>query len=177
MTTQSSQAPEIEVGEVVGDGLRLFLAKEAQRLAEMRQAAQMDLWNKHVTRAISAIGWGMTLTAAFVAASTQYQYRALVIPAALSALASIAACVIVWPRKWGIPGEFAEHVMDMTTDGQTPCASELEAREALALRIDQDLEKNHKVMAAFGRVTVITFALLVSSVIFAAIWASLITLR
>lgn len=177
MTIQSSQPQKIEVGEVARDGLRLFLAKEAQRLAEMRQAAQMDIWNKHVTRAISAVGWGMTLTAAFVAASTQYQYRALVVPAALSASASIAACIIVWPRKWGIPGEFAEHVMDMTTDGQTPCASELEARETLALRIDQDLEKNHKVMTMFGHVTAITFILLVTSVIFAAIWASLITLQ
>lgn len=177
MTTQPSQPQKIEVGEVAGNGLRLFLAKEAQRLAEMRQTAQMDIWNKHITRAISAVGWGMTLTAAFVAASTQYQYRVLVIPASLSALASIAACIIVWPRKWGIPGEFAEHVMDMTTDGQMTCAPELEAREALALRIDQDLEKNHKVMTMFGRVTAITFMLLVSSVIFAAIWASLITLR
>ncbi|MCW4591543.1 hypothetical protein NO263_13225 [Gluconacetobacter entanii] len=177
MTTQPSQPQEIEVGEVAGNGLRLFLAKEAQRLAEMRQAAQMDLWNKHITRAISAIGWGMTLTAAFVAASTQYQYRALVIPAALSALAAIMACIIVWPRKWGIPGEFAEQVMDMTTDGKTPCASELEAREALALRIDQDLTKNHKAMTMFGWVTTIAFVLLVISVIFAAIWAGLITLR
>ena len=176
MTQQNADQPEIEVGEVADNGLRLWLAREAQRQAEKRIASQVDIWGKFVTRAASCIGWAVTLTSAFTAASTQYQYRFLAFPAMLAGAAAICAAVVLWPRKWKIPGDIPLYVMDMMDDPNQPLSTELEATEALALRGEDSITANSRTLAHYGRALFAAFSLLIASILLAAIWVVLITL-
>ena len=175
MTEQNADEPEIAVGEKAVKGLRLWLAREAQRQAEKRIASQVDIWGKFVTRATSCIGWAVTLTSAFTAISTQYQYRFLAIPAMLAGISAICAALVLWPRKWKIPGDMPLYVMDMMDDPTVPLTTELEATEALALRVEDGITANSHTLMCYGRALFAAFSLLIASILLAAIWVVLIT--
>lgn len=165
---------EIEVGEIKGDGLRLWLAQEAQRQADKRLASQMDIWNKFVTRATSCIGWAITLASAFAAISTQYQYKFLAFCAFMASGSAVLAAIILWPRPWNIPGDMPSYVMDMETDPDQPYGTELEAIEALVLRAEGGIKQNSNILKCFGYALLAAFALLIASVILGAWWVVLI---
>lgn len=174
-TLPSTQA-EIEVGEIAGDGLRLWLAREAQRQAEKRIASQVDIWGKFVTRATSCIGWAVTLASAFAAASTQYQYRFLAFPALLAGVSAICATIVLWRRKWNIPGDMPLYVMDMMENPKAPLTTELEATEALAIRAESGIAQNSRILICYGRALFSAFCLLIASIFLATVWVVLITL-
>ncbi|GAA3684580.1 hypothetical protein [Acetobacter lovaniensis] len=176
MTQQNADQQQIEVGAIASDDLRLWLAREAQRQAEKRIASQVDIWGKFVTRATSCIGWAVTLTSAFAAISTQYQYRFLALPAMLAAMSAICACIILWPRRWNIPGDTPLYVMDMMENPKDPITTELEATEALAIRVEDGITANSLTLTYYGRALFAAFSLLIASILLAAIWVVLITI-
>jgi len=145
----------IEVGEIELDGLRLWCAREARRLAELSLDAQTKTLDRAMTRATSVIGWSSVaatgVSSAIVAHTLPMTYLA---PVGLLAGSAIAALVVLLPGKWVMPGDQSGYVMGM------PYSTELEITEALALRTEAAERQNAPRIKRIHRALRASYALL-----------------
>ena len=158
----AEQSNTIDVGEVRTNGLRLWCAKEALRQAEKRIDAELDALGKFMNRAISCIGWSTTFTAALLATAVQYHSWVLLIASVVAFLAALISVPIIWPRKWGQPGDDAGYIMSM------PYQTELEMTENLATRAETTTKQNEQILSRMAKYLLISSLLLIASVLLAA---------
>jgi hypothetical protein len=149
METESSVPPpedqpqsRIEAGEVRGDGLRLWCAREALRQGEMHVSGQMAAQALMVGRASSGLGWSITLALALAATSSAFRDRFHVaLPISALLIAAVVFMVVSWPKAWGVIGDDPRFLLDQPYD------SELETVEALALRAAMAADRNARQLA------------------------------
>ncbi|GAN90990.1 hypothetical protein Gbfr_022_034 [Gluconobacter frateurii M-2] len=142
---QQDDPGTIEVGCTPSTGLRLWLAKEAQRHGEKKLETQYDMLERHMERATACIGWSFTLAGGLAAAvMASKDLSCLKIPMVEAALAAVAATVVILPSGWGLPSDSPNWIMDQ------PYASELEMCEALALRSEMNIDLNARRLKSCG---------------------------
>jgi len=163
--SEAEELPTIEVGEIEMDGLRLWCAREARRLAEISLDAQTKTLDRAMTRATSIIGWSSVaatgVSSAIVAHTLPTPY---LVPVCLLAGSAMMALVVLLPGKWTMPGDQSGYIMGM------PYATELEITEALALRTEAAERQNAPRIKRVHRALRASYALLaLASVVSAAL--------
>lgn len=131
---------EIDTGHHSDDtrnGFRLWCAREALRQGELRISGQMGSVSLMVSRAMTALGWSVTLSLALTTASSIFPAKSgVAVPITFLLLAAVLFLFVILPRGWGVPGDDPSWIMSR------PYLSELEMVEALAKRASRDCETN-----------------------------------
>jgi hypothetical protein len=143
---------EIELGEVAGDGLRLWLAEQAVRHAELRLAAQAGNLQALETRASSLLQWSVSVALALITlAVTTPALRA---PAeAAGVMMALTALFSAWPllpSPWSISGLSPEVILPDENE-QEPTSSQLLFLEGTARTYGRGITANDDRLLWFGK--------------------------
>jgi hypothetical protein len=100
----------------IGDVLRLWRAREALRLAELRLKGQVDALGGFMTRASAILGWivaiGCLVTAGLLQFPGDTRVLAGVFMAIPLALAALCGAVVMQPRTWSELGYAPGVILD-----------------------------------------------------------------
>lgn len=144
---EKTPSGEIEVGEIEGDGLRLWRATQAVRHAELHLSAQASNLAAMESRATSILGWSVAGTFVLGAGAVSETYRAAAsIGAACLFLAGFVIVIgIFWPYKWGVSGYQPKYLLDEKFQ------TELEYLEYFAGGYQATIIENEKRLIGFSK--------------------------
>jgi hypothetical protein len=139
---------EIDVGKV-DDELRLWVAGQAVRHAELRLSSQAIHRAALEARAASLLGWAVTLALAALTLATKPPSpeagSAAIVVMLCCFIAAACAALVLWPREWGVSGLSPSDLLE------TERSSELEYQEGIALLYEENIGKNHTSLRLLAR--------------------------
>ncbi|QCE34170.1 hypothetical protein FAI40_01785 [Acetobacteraceae bacterium] len=153
MKNMKEEVKEIEVGAAEGD-LRLWRVKEAQRQGELRYECVRKAFEAYRNRALNLVGWNVALMTALAAilkgSSMSFLAYFCVFLFIISIVGGLA---ILLPAKINLSGDEIDYVMD-----EDNYETELEIREALAIRLKCNEEKAEKILWRLEKLMRISYA-------------------
>lgn len=141
----------IEVGEIAGDGLRLWCAREAMRQGEVRLAAQTSNRTALESRATSILAWSVAATVALglgvlrtatPAPPTPMWVQGMhLAPIGTLCIAAVFCVRALWPTVWISAGH------SLTQIGGLGASTELQICEALGATYETGFALNNAALA------------------------------